>query len=83
MNVLASDPQGFTACCQDVNLRRFLEDGFCQRRSRLNHTLAAIEHQQNSDVSQCGQKAGDRIAIVNGKSERRADRTRHEMRIRK
>ncbi len=78
VNMLAFDPQRLPAGCQDVRLRCLADNAFGQRRRRVDHVLAIIEHKEDSPLAKKGQQAEDGILSLHHESERRCNRRRHQ-----
>ena len=78
------DPLAFGAQClpaggENVNVRGTSKDGFRQRRNRIDHVLAVVEHEQQSLVLQERRQAGNRTGGRNGKPQHRRHRERDEL----
>jgi hypothetical protein len=78
VNMFTFDPQCLPASCQDVRLRRLADNGFNQRRRRVDHMFAIIEQKEDSPVAKKGQQSDEGILSLHHNSERRCNRRRHE-----
>src|ERR1700716_1074429 len=80
-DLFAFDPQRFTARCQNVDLRSFIENTLGQRGRRLDDMLAVVEHQEHPLIANKGEEILDRTVGIDREAQRRRDRAGDERRL--
>ena len=74
IDVFALGTQGFAAGRQDADMRRLLHDRLGQGSHRVDHVLAAVEHEKHVALAQVSDDVRGRVAAADGQAQGRCQR---------